>query len=152
MILDIGCGQNPKGNINVDIDKTVAKKAKIPNFIVADACYLPFKTRTFALAIASHVLEHLPNPLDTLTEWKRIARNVEVLTPSPFDLDKTKDHLYTWNAHTFKNLLLKVFANVNVGYTSKFTLLRGRLGKYAPITNLLLSKLGFKRELKAYCY
>jgi len=149
--LDIGCGLNPKGHVNVDTDRSIPKRKSIPDFILADAQNLPFRDECFSLAYASHVLEHVPNPLQALREWNRVERVVEIYTPSAFDLDQTKDHIFTWNVQTLKNILSKVFKNVSVTHTSKPTIIHGRLGKYFPILNLMLAKLGFRRELKALC-
>jgi ubiquinone/menaquinone biosynthesis C-methylase UbiE len=151
MILDVGCDSHPKGHVNIDVNRTITKQKHIPNFILADAQNLPFRDKCFSLIYSSHVIEHLPNPLQALREWKRVAGSVEIYTPSAFDLDQTKDHIYTWNLFTFKNILSIVFKNVTVGNTSAPTVLHGRLGKYLPILNLMLAKLGFRRELKAFC-
>lgn len=64
LTLDVGCGPNPRGDVNVDVDN-VAKffknqlNRKIPNFIVADACHLPFRSETFSQVVMVDVLEHL---------------------------------------------------------------------------------------------
>jgi SAM-dependent methyltransferase len=149
--LDVGCGSHPKGHVNIDVNRTITKQKRVPTFILADAQNLPFRDSCFSLIYACHVIEHLPNPLQALREWKRVAGSVEIYTPSAFDLDQTKDHIYTWNFHTFKNILSIVFKNVIVEHTSKPTMLHGRLGKYFSILNLMLAKLGFRRELKAFC-
>lgn len=150
-ILDIGCGLNPKGDVNIDSNRSIPREKPIPNFILADAQYLPFKDKSFSLAYASHVIEHIPNPLQALKEWNRVTKIVQIYTPSAFDLDQTKEHIFTWNIFTFKNMLQMVFKNVHVQHTSKPTVIHGRLDKYFPILNLLLAKLGFRRELKAIC-
>ena len=151
MILDIGCGLNPQGDVNIDIDRSIPKQKLIPNFILADAQNLPFRDKCFSRARASHVPEHILNPIKAFEEWKRVAKIVEIYTPSAFDLDQTKNHIYTWNLHTFKNILSMVFKKVDVDYTSKLSVIHGRLGKHLSILNLMLAKLGFRRELKAIC-
>lgn len=151
MILDVGCGCNPRGDVNINIDRSVPKQKLMPNFILADAQYLPLRDKCFSLVYASHVIEHVQDPLRALKEWNRVARTIEVYTPSAFDLDLTRGHIFTWNPHTFRNILSMVFTKINVVYTSKPTVIRGRVGKYFPILNLMLAKLGFRRELKALC-
>ena len=141
MILDIGCGLNPRGHINIDIDRNVPKQKPIPNFILADAQNLPFKDKSFSLAYARHIPEHVLNPIKAFEEWKRVAKVVEIYTPSAFSLDRNKGHICTWNLRTFRNILSIVFKNVNVNYTSKPSVVSGRL-----------AKLGFRRELKAICW
>lgn len=150
LALDIGCGLEPKGHVNVDINSALKKKS-IPNFIIADAHHLPFKDNCFSIAYSSHVIEHLYDPLQALGEWNRISRNVTIFTPSTFDVGRNKEHIFSWNIHSFTNILSVVFKNVNVNYTSKPTAIRGHLGLYLPFLNLILSKLGFRRELKAIC-
>lgn len=150
LTLDIGCGFKPKGHVNVDINLALKKKS-IPNFIIADAQHLPFKDNCFLTAYSSHVIEHLYDPLPAVREWNRISKNVTIYTPSAFHVGRTKEHIFSWNIHSFTNILSMVFKNVNVNYTSKPTAIRGRLGLYLPFLNLILSKLGFRRELKAIC-
>ncbi len=48
---------------------------------VADAAQLPFPDKRFDLAILSHVIEHLPDPVVALCEAKRIARLVLIEVP-----------------------------------------------------------------------
>lgn len=149
--LDVGCGLYSKGQVNIDIKKANLKQKSVSNFVVADAQNLPFRDNCFSVIYSSHVMEHLPNPLQALREWKRVAGSVEIYTPSAFDLYHEKGHIYTWNLHTFQNILSIVFKNVIVEYTSASIMLHGRLGKYLPILNLMLAKLGFKREMHAIC-
>lgn len=63
MILDVGCGCNPRGDVNINIDRSVPKQKLMPNFILADAQYLPLRDKCFSLVYASHVIEHVQDPL-----------------------------------------------------------------------------------------
>ena len=58
MLLDAGCGNNPKGEINIDVET----KYNVKNFIKADVQNLPFKTKVFSESLSHHVIEHLCNP------------------------------------------------------------------------------------------
>jgi ubiquinone/menaquinone biosynthesis C-methylase UbiE len=80
LTLDVGCGASPKGDVNVDLcpfdrsqcaDEWSPKATK--NFVLADASHLPFKSGCFGIVYASHVLEHVPNPLSALEEWRRVC-------------------------------------------------------------------------------
>jgi SAM-dependent methyltransferase len=157
-VLDIGCGGKPKGDVNVDLfpdDRTQYcnkwDPRKVPNFILCDALHLPFRDNSFDYIIASHVLEHMPYPLDCLREWKRVAKErVTISIPSEFSLDETRTHLYTWNSKTFKNLLLLVFPRVYVRYSNSFhesvfpKSLQG-------LSNALFGRIGISSELNAIC-
>jgi len=147
MILDVGCGNKPRGDINIDFVKQT-----VPNFIRADALNLPFRDNVFSHARSYHVIEHVGNPLKMISELKRVASAVEIITPSAFSMDLTKEHIYAWNEYTFRNLLLKAFSNASVDYTTTPRLIRGRLGKYLPFANMLMAKLGFRRELRGVAW
>lgn len=67
--LNIGCGQFPKKDyINLDVDQS--SKADI--FWDLEKIPYPFENNSFFLIEASHVLEHLSNPLEVMKELHRI--------------------------------------------------------------------------------
>ena len=77
MILDVGCGCNPQGDLNIDIQKKNGYNVrtgnqhqgdymdinKIKNYIVADVHHLPIKTKSIDLVLSSHVIEQSENPI-----------------------------------------------------------------------------------------
>ena len=116
--LDIGCGGSNKATVNLDlyIEKSKhrsynLKIRKIRNFIIADAQQLPIRDKVFQSTRCSHVLEHLPNPMQGLKEMNRVCKNTSIIcVPSALNFhDKTKGHLYTWNPFTLNNLLNQIF-------------------------------------------
>jgi hypothetical protein len=83
-MLDVDCGTNAKGDVNIDFfrgeqnpqtgDKIrgeLMAPKKIANFIVADAMHLPIKDKSFNVAISSHTIEHVQEPLLMLKEMCR---------------------------------------------------------------------------------
>jgi SAM-dependent methyltransferase len=60
--------------------------------VVAEGDDLPFPDEAFDFVLASHVLEHLPDPIRALQEWRRVARRyVFVVLPHrdrTFDRDR----------------------------------------------------------------
>lgn len=92
-ILDVGCGNRPHGHVNVDLypEETTYRTwkpevlapaldtKKIPNFIKADACFLPFKSNVFHLVYSSHTIEHVENPRLMLREILRVSRDRVIL-------------------------------------------------------------------------
>ncbi|MEX2738972.1 MAG: methyltransferase domain-containing protein [Candidatus Wukongarchaeota archaeon] len=160
MRLDVGCGANPHGDVNVDafpLDRTQCAEAwmpkKVRNFVLADAHFLPFREKVFDSVRCDHVLEHLYSPILALKEMRRVCKgNVVLRVPSHFSFDPTKTHIYTWNPLSLKHLTRLVFGKVEVGFTSRMDFLtRGKLGKWIPLLNILLPKIGILRELYAYC-
>lgn len=93
--LDVGCGSNPKGDVNVDVFRSGWNRQEadqirgefvnpnlIPNFVVASAMFLPFKDGCFDLVISSHTVEHVVNPFLMVSELVRVSgRKVVVKCP-----------------------------------------------------------------------
>jgi ubiquinone/menaquinone biosynthesis C-methylase UbiE len=93
-IIDIGCGdgcktwfygsQSPKKIVGVDLDLFRLKLGQTfrpksistpPEFVLADATSLPFKSESFNICIMDDVMEHIKAPMDILKEARRILRN-----------------------------------------------------------------------------
>jgi len=89
-ILDVGCGFNPKGDVNLDLflyrripkreqEQVIYKQngdvKKIPNFVCGDANNLPFRRNVFDIVVCYHVLEHIGiNHIQTAKELLRVAK------------------------------------------------------------------------------
>ncbi len=86
--LDVGCGTEKyaKGTVNVDccregFNKQIGNQnvgelvepKKIRNFVVADACHLPFRDGVFEASFSSHTIEHTTNPLLMFGEMNRVT-------------------------------------------------------------------------------
>ena len=88
MILDVGCGASPIGDVNCDLmiqDDDLnwdLDPHGIPNFVRADVRFLPFRSGSFDVVHCSHVLEHLKDPWEGLAELKRVScGSVAVILP-----------------------------------------------------------------------
>ena len=159
LILDIGCGATPRGEINIDpfpFDRKQCWKKRdpktIPKFIFADAEALPFRDKIFDTALCIHTLEHLKYPLKALKEMNRtVKKKIIIKVPSQFNINKTETHLYTWNPETLKNLLNTTFKNVQTDYASKINFLNKNyiIIKFLPFLNSFLPKIGLYPEICA---
>ena len=93
-VLDVGCGNGrlAKGSVNVDffcrgqnvqigkqLEGEFVDPHKIPNFILADACHLPFKNGSFNFVFSSHVIEHVADPLLMFKEMHRVSKRMVVV-------------------------------------------------------------------------
>lgn len=109
MRLDIGCGHDYKGDINVDLfikptaercdnhnKNTDTPLTDIPNLICAEATHLPFKSDVFDKVVSTHVIEHLDNPQHLLIEMKRVIKHhglIHIITPHKLG------NRHRWSAH-----------------------------------------------------
>lgn len=102
-VLEVGSGGNPHPFSDVLLEKYITNEHRLKavridrEFILADACELPFKEKVFDFAIAFHVLEHVENPLGFLSELSRVAKSGYIETPNilyeqlnPFDVHLTE--------------------------------------------------------------
>ena len=90
LVLDVACGTGllfghvaakAKTLVGVDISKQLLLKAKPRaqnhpnvNLIQADADYLPFRNNLFSVVLAFTLLQNMPQPLETLHEIQRAAK------------------------------------------------------------------------------
>ncbi|MEM3522611.1 MAG: class I SAM-dependent methyltransferase, partial [Candidatus Bathyarchaeia archaeon] len=113
LMLEVGCGTKAKGkqyafdpkikaDVYVDIEKP---EVKIDSFVLADAQFLPFKDKAFINVYASHLIEHLPNPLKFLKEARRVSYGKLYLwLPNKFGKGAHQDpsHLHTFTYFSLK--------------------------------------------------
>lgn len=135
MKLDIGCGNAPTGDVNVDLPgserhrdgvKIFAKK--ISNFVYASVYFLPFRDDCFDEVVSFHLLEHLDTPISALKEMIRVSKNiVSVVVPAFGYPGECGEHLYTWSEGSLYNLLHKAgLKNVKVS-TGCFREVKGKV-------------------------
>lgn len=156
MLLNVGCGHKAVGDVNVDLfpdDRSQCgidwEPKKVKNFVLADVCFLPFRDNVFSGTYASHVLEHVVNPLLATKELSRVCFGECVFVmPSEFHEDSTVTHLFTWNPFSLKNLMKRSFKNVETGYTKR---LHNGLGPKVFFINLLYRIFNVRSEIFAIC-
>ena len=73
--IDIGCSNKKKlpHAIGIDLDRN---GGKCPEFVYNEVEGLPFKEGSLDGVIASHCLEHIENPIETLDEWIKLIKIV----------------------------------------------------------------------------
>jgi SAM-dependent methyltransferase len=157
-VLDIGCGENPRGNINLDcyIPESVPK-----NFILADAEHLPFKGESIDIVLSNFSIEHMVNPAIFIQKIFNIAKEkVEIVTDNSEWLGDVffrilgsgrifnDEHCYKWSVEYLENLLKKAgIVNSRVYLTNLST---NRLVKLFSLLGYI-PRFGnfFYRDLKA---
>lgn len=78
LTLDVGCGESKRGTIGVDTGKFKGVD------VVADAHFLPFRSKVFDYIFFYHVLEHVEQPIRAVREIFRALKDgggLEVQVP-----------------------------------------------------------------------
>lgn len=160
--LDVGCGGNPRGDVNCDLYTKksphtikVINPKSIPNFVACHAEFLPFLDRSFPIVHASHVLEHCKHPCNVLSEFKRVSKSLVYIKVPMVEwiFAEHKMHLYTWSKDSLRNLLKEFFPNIeiSVGTAEK---VRGNILRRLPVVgkalHYILPRI-YKIELVAIC-
>jgi SAM-dependent methyltransferase len=91
LVLEVGSGGNPYARANVLLDAYESTRERHWVPLVSDRPTvlgfvenLPFRDGAFDFVIASHVLEHSPDPERFLSELQRVARAGYIETPEAF--------------------------------------------------------------------
>lgn len=158
-LLDVGCGEGVLTHewakrvdgqvVGIDLDDPHLhaewEKRQAPNleYRVLKAENMPFEDKSFDVASAIEVLEHVPDPEHTVAEMARVARgHVLVSVPrEPLwrglnmargaywkDLGNTPGHLNHWSKRSFVQLLSKHGEVVEARSPFPWTMLLVRVG------------------------
>lgn len=150
MIADIGCGEYPQGDVN--LDRRPIKGIK--NFIKADVRNLPIKDNSFEISYCSHVLEHVLRVDLLISELKRITKHkIIIRVPNNPIKHESVNHIYSWSKSSLNNLLKLYFEDVKVYlYMGNIRTYEGRLFNLLFRLKLIKLFLWFvKFELIAVC-
>jgi SAM-dependent methyltransferase len=92
-VLDVGSGHQPHRRANVLLEKypegtihRTTQQIAIPQgkeFIVGDALAMPFHDKSFDCIIASHIAEHVDDPVQFCRELSRVGKGGYIETPGP---------------------------------------------------------------------
>jgi predicted SAM-dependent methyltransferase len=128
MMLEIGCGKNrfPEAYVAIDIDK------KSLCDVIADAHYLPFRSRIFHKVVMYEVLEHLTNATRALSEINRVLLDggeLEFSIPNAMywrailrwivkgKISVSPEHINCWRLPEIENLLKRTHFNlIKIGF------------------------------------
>lgn len=72
--IDIGCGEDPLGGINGIEKQDIRASGKVKLDYLCPCDVIPVEDERYDFVYASHVLEHLNNPIKALLEWRRILK------------------------------------------------------------------------------
>jgi len=157
--LNIGCGGTGQYLFN-DLGCTVNCDAQRPtrgieNFVLCDACALPFRNNAFLKVCAYHIIEHLRKLDMFLQECARITQGkIYIVTSNLYSKNSYGDpsHVQHFSKSTLETLLRKHFGKIELKgmnetwvhiIDSRFTFL---------VSKLIASKLPFMAEnLYAIC-
>lgn len=118
IVLDIGCGENTRGNLNIDcyIPNNLPQ-----NFILANAEHLPLNNNSIDTVLSYYIIEHLINPAIFIRNVYEIAKNrVEIATDNSewfgdviFRIIGSGrifhgEHNYKWSKEYMENLLRRI--------------------------------------------
>jgi hypothetical protein len=104
-VLDVGSGHNPHPRANVLLEKAIddtsdragaAVDVADPRLVVGDGLDMPFADRSFDYAIASHIAEHVDDPLVFCRELQRVAWRGYIETPGPFGDRVLREDYHHW--------------------------------------------------------
>ena len=114
MILDVACGSNPHGDVNLDLGKNVLASDSRPYTkanTYGSIYNLPFNDNSFAVVHFVGVLHHLEEPVLGWREMVRVAKDIIVgEEPSKFNIKAYFDKYHVYHGF-WKRQLRKICQN-----------------------------------------
>jgi SAM-dependent methyltransferase len=123
-VLEIGPGTNrrypfrpkaPWGNeaVFLDLEKPSDEVKSLGHWVLGDAQNLPFKDAVFTWIIASHIIEHLEDPLKFLNESRRVIKSrgcVDIYAPNFISRNARADpdHKHVFNVFALLRAAWKI--------------------------------------------
>jgi SAM-dependent methyltransferase len=130
-VLEVGCGDGQVLTefarhgfgpelVGVEVSETAARlardRAEITSVVTFDGVRLPFPDASFPLVVATHVLEHVTNPLALLQEMQRVAasfvvievpleRNLSARRPRAVALSQQVGHIQRFSRSDVRRLI-----------------------------------------------
>jgi glycosyltransferase involved in cell wall biosynthesis len=106
LVLDVGSGHRPNKRADVLIDsemgETIHRSGKTAispkgkQMMVADALLMPFADKQFDYVIASHIAEHVDDPLQLCKEISRVGKRGYIECPGPLDEFFLNEPFHKW--------------------------------------------------------
>lgn len=126
-VLDIGCGSNPRGSVNMDV---YIPDPLPPNFVLGSAELLPFRPKSFDLLTSQFVIEHVLEPAGFISaQVSRARKMVEIITDNSEWIGETwfrafgtgrifhDEHCYAWKKEYLDNLIRRLgYDGITTGY------------------------------------
>ena len=146
-VLDVGCGLNPRGDVNLDLyyDSIHRRNGvgpalnphNIQNFIHGDGRNMPmFVDRQFHTVKCYHVIEHIPDWWNLLKElWRVTDNHLIVVCPHrawinfPRQLRRSSSHISNFDRTVFEKAIPRLLNTWNFEVTTEY---RGIFHKLIP--------------------
>lgn len=81
-VLDIGAGESPRGDIALDISPPPSRVAA--DYVVGDACHLPFRSNAFHKVLSYGVLNYFSSDVKLFEEVARILKKGHLFVVSVY--------------------------------------------------------------------
>jgi len=144
MILDVGCGDRPKGDVNLDLfegesvdlqgSRGKINPSETLNFVQGTVYNLPFKNNIFNKVLCHHLLEHLKQPKKAIKELIRVSNcEIEIIVPYKWHeiiqnwfmpqrrVWAKKHHLWNFTKRQLTTLFIEMNLHPSIRYQYKFS-------------------------------
>lgn len=115
LVLDVGSGHHPHPRADVLLDRYLddntsrsgqSAQVRRGQTVCADATQMPFADNAFDFVIASHIAEHMPDPVALCRELARVGKRGYLETPSKFSETTRGAPYHLWCVSRRKDDLL----------------------------------------------